>query len=188
MARERTFLLGEPNPAATEFTIGAPATDMALPAAAPDTPSRGGAGPTGASTTPDTDIAVAATAPAVEDAVPDPLGACVRGHATGDPARFRDAFLPTARIGGIRDGAFGSWCLEEYCALFPGEPAPDEPDRSRRLDTVGVHGTVATATMTLTHGADTFTDVFLLVRADGGRRIADKACHRHRRTTGRPGR
>ncbi len=33
--------------------------------------------------------------------------------------------------------------------------------------------------MTLRHGADTFTDVFLLIRADAGRWIANKAYHRH---------
>ncbi|MER7739833.1 nuclear transport factor 2 family protein [Streptomyces sp. NPDC096538] len=44
---------------------------------------------------------------------------------------------------------------------------------------VEVYGSVATATMTLRHGADTFTDVFLLVRTGGKRRIANKACHRH---------
>ena len=43
-----------------------------------------------------------------------------------------------------------------------------------------VHGTVATASMTLWHGADTFTDVFLLVRVDGRWRIANKAYHRRR--------
>ncbi|WP_426404654.1 nuclear transport factor 2 family protein [Streptomyces sp. R-07] len=30
----------------------------------------------------------------------------MRGHATGDPVHFRAAFLPSARIKGIRDGAF----------------------------------------------------------------------------------
>ncbi|MFJ7967604.1 hypothetical protein [Streptomyces sp. NPDC096324] len=34
------------------------------------------------------------------------------------------------------------------------------------MDAVDVHGTVATATLTLAHGADTFTDIFLLVQAD----------------------
>ncbi|MFH9178860.1 nuclear transport factor 2 family protein [Streptomyces albogriseolus] len=33
--------------------------------------------------------------------------------------------------------------------------------------------------MTLRHGADTFTDVFLLIRTDAGWRIANKAYHRH---------
>ncbi|TDC77467.1 hypothetical protein E1283_07345 [Streptomyces hainanensis] len=66
-------------------------------------------------------------------------------------------------------------------AVFPGRPAPDEATRSRRIDAVHVHGTVATATMTLRYGADTFTDVFLLVDAGGaGWRIANKAYHRHR--------
>ncbi|MEU1853470.1 nuclear transport factor 2 family protein [Streptomyces sp. NPDC019990] len=60
-----------------------------------------------------------------------------------------------------------------------GRPAPDEPVRTRRIDAVDVHGTVATATMTLSRGADTFTDIFLLVRADGSWRIVNKAYHRH---------
>lgn len=42
-----------------------------------------------------------------------------------------------------------------------------------------VHGTVATAVMTLQHGADTFSDIFLLVQADNRWRIANKAYHRH---------
>ncbi len=109
----------------------------------------------------------------------EPLRAYMRGHATGDPVHFRDAFLPTAHIEGIRDGGFASWPLDEYCALFPGRPAPDEPSRSRRIDAIDVRGTVATATMTLSHGTETFTDVFLLVRAGDGWRIANKAYHRH---------
>ncbi|SFY48822.1 putative 3-hydroxyisobutyrate dehydrogenase [Streptomyces sp. F-1] len=179
VARKRPFLLGEPAAPTAEFTIGALAKDMALLAAASDTPVRSAAGPDDVLAGPEADIAVAATAPAAEEAVLEPLRAYVRGHATGDPTHFRDAFLPTAHIEGIRDGAFVSWRLDEYCALFLGEPAPDEPARSRRVDTLDVHGTVATATMTLAHGADTFTDVFLLLRADGGWRIANKAYHRH---------
>jgi hypothetical protein len=124
-------------------------------------------------------VALAPTVPSVGEDVLAPLRAYVRGHATGDPAHFRAAFLPTAHIEGIRDGAFVSWRLDDYCALFDGHPAPDEPARSRRIDAVDVHGSVATATMTLRHGADTFTDVFLLIQADGRWRIANKAYHRH---------
>jgi hypothetical protein len=122
---------------------------------------------------------MAATTPAADDHVLAPLRAYIRGHATGDPAHFREAFLPTAHIEGIRDGAFVSWSLDDYCALFPGQPAPDERTRSRRIDTVDAHGSVATASMTLRHGADTFTDIFLLVHVDGQWRIANKAYHRH---------
>ncbi|MEY9856147.1 hypothetical protein ABH935_001751 [Catenulispora sp. GAS73] len=125
------------------------------------------------------DIIVAATAPVVDDAVLEPLRAYIRGHATGDASHFRKAFLPTAHIEGIRGGAFVSWPLEKYCSLFNGEPAEDEATRTRRIDSVRVYGTVASASMTLHHGADTFTDIFLLVHADGGWRIANKAYHRH---------
>lgn len=178
----RAFLDGRDHGAGpAQFTIGALAKDMALLAAASHSPLRGAAelaalaaGP-GA---PEADIAVAATAPPVDDAVLEPLRAYIRGHATGDPAHFRAAFLPTAHVEGVREGVFVSWSLDEYCSLFQGRPAPDEPARSRRIDAVDVHGTVATASMTLRHGADTFTDVFLLVWSDGGWRIANKAYHR----------
>lgn len=177
VSRKRPFLLGEPRDA--EFTIGALAKDSALLADATDVPLRSAAGLSDGTAGPDEDIAVAATEPAVPDEVLEPLRAYVRGHATGDPAHFRDAFLPTAHVEGIRDSAFVSWPLDEYCALFNGSPAPDEPTRYRRVDSVSVHGTVATATMTLVHGPDTFTDVFLLVHTDGTWRIANKAYHRH---------
>jgi Putative lumazine-binding len=124
-------------------------------------------------------LPTAVTAPAAGDEVLAPLRAYIRGHATGDPAHFRAAFLPTAHVEGMRKGTFVSWRLDDYCALFHGQPAPDEPTRSRRIDAVHVHGSVAMASMTLEHGADTFTDVFLLVCVDGQWRIANKAYHRH---------
>ncbi|MFE2581437.1 nuclear transport factor 2 family protein [Streptomyces sp. NPDC059378] len=179
VARKRPFLLGEPTAATAHFTIGALAKDMAVLAAASDTPLRSATGLADTPASAEADIAVAATVPSAEDAVLEPLRAYIRGHATGDPAHFRSAFLPTAHIEGMREGAFVSWRLDEYCSLFHGRPAPDEPTRTRRIDAVDVHGTVATATMTLSHGADTFTDVFLLARADDGWRIANKAYHRH---------
>ncbi len=114
----------------------------------------------------------------IPDAVVEPLRAYVRGHATGDPTHFRAAFLSTAHIEGVRDGSFVSWTLDEYCALFAGHPADDEPERRRRIEAVHVEGSVASATMTLWHGADTFTDVFLLVHTADGWRIASKVYDR----------
>lgn len=178
VSRKRAFLADRPATAAAEFTVGALAKDMAVLAAASGTPVSSAAALADSPAAPEADIALAATAPAVDDAVLEPLRAYIRGHATGDPSHFRDAFLPSAHIEGIRDGAFVSWPLDEYCTLFHGQPAPDEPTRSRRIDAVDVHGTVATAAMTLWHGADTFADIFLLVHVDGGWRIANKAYHR----------
>ncbi|WP_420031476.1 nuclear transport factor 2 family protein [Streptomyces sp. cg28] len=179
VTRKRHFLRDEETTATAEFTIGALAKDMALLAAVSNTPLRSATGLTDRPAAREADIAAAARVPAVEDAVLEPLRAYIRGHATGDPTHFRDAFLPTAHIEGIRDGVFVSWCLDEYCNLFQGRPAPDEPTRTRRIDAIDVRGTVATATMTLSHGADTFTDIFLLARVDDSWRIANKAYHRH---------
>ncbi|MFF9123014.1 nuclear transport factor 2 family protein [Streptomyces sp. NPDC014889] len=180
VTRKRTFLAdgSTTTTAPGEFTIGALAKDMALLAAASNSPLRSAADLAGVPADPEADIAVAATLPAVDDAVLEPLRRYIQGHATGDPAHFREAFLPTAHIEGIRDGAFVSWRLDEYCALFDCRPATDEPTRTRRIDTIDVHGTVVTASMTLRHGPDTFTDVFLLVRSEGRWRIANKAYHR----------
>ncbi|MBX6748954.1 MAG: nuclear transport factor 2 family protein [Micromonosporaceae bacterium] len=128
---------------------------------------------------PDDDFAALVTAPVVDDGVRAPLEAYIRGHATGDPSHFLDAFLPTAHIEGLRDGAFVSWTLDEYMTLFPGHPADDEAERSRRIDSIVVAGTIASATMTLRHGVNTFTDMFILVRTEAGWRIANKVYHRH---------
>ena len=108
----------------------------------------------------------------------DPLRAYVAGHATGDPTHFTEAFLPSAHIEGIRDGEFVSWDLETYRGLFGGRPAADESQRRRRIETIAAARTVATATMTLWHGPDTFTDAFVLLRVDGRWWIANKVYER----------
>ncbi len=102
------------------------------------------------------------------------IEAYLRGHATGDPAHMRQAFLPTAHIEGIREGKFTSWNLDEYCALFSGTPAADEASRRRQIDAIDISGTAATAAATLVHDPVTFTDYFVLLKVDGEWRIANK--------------
>ena len=108
-----------------------------------------------------------------------PLHAYALTHATGDPAYLAEAFLPTAHIEGYRDGEFSSWDLGSFAGVFSGSPAVDETTRSRRVERLDVHGSVATAVMTLHHGEVDFTDVFVLLRQpDGEWRIANKAYER----------
>jgi hypothetical protein len=102
------------------------------------------------------------------------LGHYLQGHATGDAAHMRKAFLPTAHIEGIRDGRFTSWTVDEYCSRFTGKPAPDEASRRRTIDSVDISGTSAMAKATLVHGATTFTDYFVLLKVDGEWKIANK--------------
>ncbi len=100
-----------------------------------------------------------------------------QGHATGDASHMRLAFLPSARVEGIRQGQFASWSFEEYCALFSGNPAADELERQRTLDRVDIFGSVAIAVATLVHGATTFTDVFALHKLEQGWKISNKSYH-----------
>ena len=97
-----------------------------------------------------------------------------KGHATGDGAEMRKAFLPTAHIEGIRQGVFTSWTVDQYVGNFQGRPAADEARRKRTIDAVSVSGNAAMASATLVHGATTFTDYFVLLRVDGEWKIANK--------------
>ncbi len=112
---------------------------------------------------------------ASEDAaVRRPLQAYLQGHASGDGAYMRQAFLPTAHIEGIRDGKFLSWTTDEYIAGFKGKPAEDEAKRKRSIDQVDVTGDAAMARVTLDYPSGAFTDYFVLLKVDGEWKIANK--------------
>lgn len=115
-----------------------------------------------------------------EEGVRSAIESYLGGHATGDPLHMRRAFLPTARIEGIREGQFTSWTLDAYCSLFPGQPADDEASRKRHIDMIEVSGTAAIAKATLVHGEVTFTDYFILLKVDGDWKIANKVYHGRR--------
>ncbi len=112
-------------------------------------------------------------------AVRKPLEAYLQGHATGDGAYMRQAFLPTAHIEGIRDGKFVSWTADEYIAGFKGKPAEDEAQRKRSIDQVDVNGNAAMARATLDYPGGTFTDYFVLLKVDGEWKIANKVWTRN---------
>jgi len=113
-------------------------------------------------------------------AIRDVIGVYFRGHATANPDTMRAAFLPTAHIEGLRNGAFVSWTVDQYAGNFRGQPAADEASRTRVVDVVDVSGTAAMARATLKHGTTTFTDYFVLLKSDGRWLIANKVYHAQR--------
>ena len=113
-------------------------------------------------------------------AIRDVIGVYFRGHATANPDTMRAAFLPTAHIEGLRNGAFVSWTVDQYVGNFRGQPAADEASRTRVIDVVDVSGTAAMARATLKHGATTFTDYFVLLKSEGKWLIANKVYHAQR--------
>ena len=114
---------------------------------------------------------------AEEAAVCEPIEQYFLGHSQDDAAHMRRAFLPTAHIESMREGAFTSWPLEVYCERFKHSPAADEAARRRRIDWIDVQGSAACAKVTLLHGSTTFTDYFVLLKTAEGWKIANKAFH-----------
>lgn len=55
--------------------------------------------------------------------------------------------------------------------------AANEASRTRVIDVVDKVGSAAMVKATLKHGATTFTDYFVLLKADGNWRIANKVYH-----------
>lgn len=103
-----------------------------------------------------------------------PLEAYMQAHATGDGDLIRAAFLPTARIDGVRDGKPVSRTAEEFASGFSGKPAEDEAQRRRRIDAVELHGNAGMAQVTLDYPNVTFTDYFVLLKVGGEWKIASK--------------
>ncbi|MQA18129.1 nuclear transport factor 2 family protein [Rugamonas rivuli] len=106
-----------------------------------------------------------------------PIQNYFQGHAQDNADFMRQAFLPTAHIESMREGVFTSWPLATYCERFKGTPAADEAQRRRTVDWIEVHGSAASARITLVHGATTFIDYFVLLKTADGWKIANKAFH-----------
>ena len=112
-----------------------------------------------------------------EQAVRVPLEHYMQGHATNNPEFMRKAFMPTAHIESVREGPLTSWDVETYCKRFNGTPAEDEATRRRTIDASDIGGTAASAKITLVHGNITFIDYFVLLKTEGGWKMANKSFH-----------
>jgi hypothetical protein len=103
-----------------------------------------------------------------------PLENYLKGHATGDGAYMRKAFLPTAHVEGLREGKFASWSADHYVSLFGGKPSPEEHLRKRWIEKVEITGTAGVATIRFDYPSGYITDYFVLLQVDGEWKIANK--------------
>ena len=104
------------------------------------------------------------------------------GHATGDPEHYRKAFHPEAELFFVRDGKLTQWSLDEYIARAgTGKPAADEARRRRRIASVDVTGTAATAKVELDYPEVRFVDYMALLKLNGEWRIVNKTFDAERR-------
>ncbi len=104
-----------------------------------------------------------------------------QGHATGQGEHFRKVFHTDAKLFFIRDGKLTQWTAEEYISRAGGKPAPDEPQRKRRIDSVDIAGDAAFVKLTLDYPSVVFTDYMSMLKIDGEWRIVNKTFSEERR-------
>jgi Putative lumazine-binding len=99
---------------------------------------------------------------------------------TGDPGLMRDAFSADATVHGSYGGKPVDWTLQEFCDVIArGGPAPE---LEAAIASVEISGTAAMARLDAVNWRGTrYTDFFVLLRRDGGWRIASKVFFAHDR-------
>ena len=118
--------------------------------------------------------ALAQTANPEEAAVRATLDHYLAGHATGDPAEFRQAFAPESKLFWIRDGKLMQRTSDDYIAGATGKPAPDEAQRKRWIESVDITGSAATAKVVLDYPTVVLTDYMSLLKMPEGWKIINK--------------
>jgi hypothetical protein len=116
----------------------------------------------------------AAQGPSEEAGARVPLENYLKGHATGDGAFMRLAFHPDAKICANQKGAWTCRTAEEFAAVFPGKPAPDEGQRKRSIESVTLTGDVGVATIVLDYPRVKYTDYMSLAKVNGEWKIYNK--------------
>jgi hypothetical protein len=111
-----------------------------------------------------------------ESAIREVVGKYFEAGITGSPELIREAFLPTARIEGLRGGRLGTWSFDEYIRFFNGTPASGADQVERTIIRVLTHGDSATVQLRLRFSpAQALDEQLLLFRIDGLWKIAYKS-------------
>jgi imidazolonepropionase-like amidohydrolase len=105
------------------------------------------------------------------------IGYYFAGHATGVADTMARAFHPSAELKFIRNGAFTARPLADYLAGFTGRAAPDEARRVRRIVSIDIAGTAASAKLELDYPTTLITDYMQLLKIDGEWKIVHKVYH-----------
>ena len=126
-------------------------------------------------------VAVVFTSLAVaQDSPRDAIELYFQAHALGDGDYIRRAFAPDARIEFVENGQLKQWAREEFAQRFHG-PAADESRRVRRIESLDVSGTAASAVVTLDYPQVLFRDHLSLLKIGDHWKIVHKVFSAERR-------
>ena len=84
-----------------------------------------------------------------DSAIREVVGKYFEAGITGSPELIREAFLPTARIEGLRGEQIVTWSLDDYARFFDGNPAPGAERIERTITSVAKHGNSAVVQLRL---------------------------------------
>lgn len=111
-----------------------------------------------------------------EAAIRAVVGKYFEGGMTGKPGPIREAFLPSARIEGLRGDQLVTWSFDEYVRFFNGTPAPGAERIERNITRVAIQGDSATAQLRLRFSpAQALDEQLLLLRINGEWKITYKS-------------
>ncbi len=108
-----------------------------------------------------------------QDSPRDAIELYFQAHATGNGDFIRQAFAADARIEFVDNGQSKQWTREEFAARFHG-PAADEYRRVRRVESLDVNGTAASAVVTLDYPQVLFRDHLSLLKIGNQWKIVHK--------------
>jgi len=110
---------------------------------------------------------------AAQDSPRDAIELYFQAHAFGNGDYIQRAFAPDARIQFVEQGELKQWTRAEFAQRFRG-PAVDEYRRVRRVETLDVNGTAASAVVTLDYPQVLFRDHLSLLRIANQWKIVNK--------------
>jgi metallo-beta-lactamase class B len=101
-------------------------------------------------------------------------------HALGKAEFITQAFTPEAKIQFVEHGEAKEWTRDDFAQRFQ-QPATDEYRRVRRIESLDVSGTAASAVLTLDYPQVLFTDHVSLLKIGGQWKIVSKVFSADRR-------
>jgi hypothetical protein len=118
-------------------------------------------------------VVVASCIAVAQESPRDAIELYFQAHASGDGDYIRRAFAPDARIEFVENGQLKQWTREEFAQRFHG-PAADESRRVRRVESLDVKGTAASAVVTLDYPQVLFRDHLSLLKIGDHWKIVHK--------------
>jgi hypothetical protein len=118
---------------------------------------------------------------AEEAAVRHTLELYLQGQATGSAEPMKLAFHPEAHLTVVRNDTVATTPIADYLSRMPGHAAPDEAQRTRRIESVDVTGTAAIGKVVLDYPQVRFVDYMSLLKVGGEWRIIHKSYYMERK-------